>query len=115
VDGNDPIAMYGVAKDAVNRARAGQGPALIEARTFRFYGHNYGDSGEYIPKSQYENALSKDPFPLLREMIKREGIATEKQLLAIELDNNEQIEEAIRFAENSPCPDPAEVMDDVYA
>ena len=61
VDGNDPLAVYAAAKEAIARARAGGGPTLIEALTFRFNGHLIGDAGEYIPKAEYQAALAADP------------------------------------------------------
>ena len=80
VDGNDPDAMYGAARIAVERARAGEGPTLIEAMTFRFNGHLIGDAGSYIPKEEMAAALHKDPVPILRARLIGEGVATEERL-----------------------------------
>jgi TPP-dependent pyruvate/acetoin dehydrogenase alpha subunit len=66
VDGNDPEAMYTAAHEAVERARSGRGPTLLEALTFRFNGHLIGDTSPYIPKEEMEAALAADPVPALR-------------------------------------------------
>src|SRR3546814_17680452 len=75
VDGNDPVEMWRASRDAVARARRGGGPTLIEARTFRFEGHNYGDPGQYIPEAEYAKALANDPSPRLRAMLMGPGHA----------------------------------------
>src|SRR5882757_1480827 len=69
VDGNDPQAMWQAARDAVERARAGDGPTLLEATTFRFMGHYFGDPGAYIPKEEYAAALARDPMPIARAVV----------------------------------------------
>ena len=86
VDGNDPDEMYGVAKVAIERARAGEGPTLIEAMTFRFNGHLLGEAGEYMDKDLYARAKEKDPMPILRQRLIDEGIASEDELKAMEDD-----------------------------
>src|SRR3546814_13661256 len=84
VNGNDPDEMYGVASVAVERARAGEGPTLIEAMTFRFNGHLIGDAGGYIDKAEYAEALTHDPVPILRKRLIADGVASEDELVAIE-------------------------------
>ena len=69
VDGNDPVAVYEAARTAVERARAGEGPTLLEAVTFRFNGHLIGDPGEYIPKAEYQAAVAADPYPKYRQWL----------------------------------------------
>lgn len=64
VDGNDPDAMYAAAGEAIERARTGGGPTLLEALTFRFCGHYFGDGGEYIPKAELAAAVEADPIPV---------------------------------------------------
>src|SRR3546814_7010264 len=66
VVGNDPEAMYSAFAEAVARARAGEGPTLLECMTFRFFGHNFGDDDSYIPKEQKAAAMEADPVPRLR-------------------------------------------------
>lgn len=115
VDGNDPIAMCAVAKEAVDRARSGGGATLIEAMTFRFNGHLIGDAGEYIPKDEYAQAVKDDPFPRYRNWLLQNGQATESQLLGIDAAVKREIDEAQAFALESPYPDAAEVKRDIYA
>lgn len=114
VDGNDPVAMYNAAREAVERARAGEGPTLIEAVTFRFHGHVFGDAGGYIPKDEYEAAVAADPYPRFRAKLVADGIATEEQLAAIEADYEAQLDEAVDYALASPFPGLEEVTTDVY-
>jgi pyruvate dehydrogenase E1 component alpha subunit len=114
VDGNDPIAMYGVAREAVERARAGEGPTLIEAMTFRFYGHVFGDKDDYIPKAEMEAALAADPCPRFRAKLIADGIATEQDLAAIEAGFEAELDAAVDFAINSPFPGIEEISSDVY-
>ena len=114
VDGNDPIAMYNAMRDAVEHARAGNGPTLIEAMTFRFHGHVFGDAGNYIPKDEYEAAVAADPYPRFRAKLIADGIADEDALTAIEADCETQLDEAVDNALNSPFPDLKEGRTDVY-
>ena len=115
VDGNDPDDMYGAAKVAIDRARAGQGPTLIEAMTFRFNGHLIGDKAGYIPKEEMAAAKATDPVPALRARLIAEGIASEEQLAAIEADFQKQIEDACNAALAADLPDVAELKRDVFA
>lgn len=115
VDGNDPEAMFAAASEAVERARRGDGPTLIEARTFRFEGHNFGDPGHYIPKELYAQKLAADPVPALRTLILERAIAGEQALAAIEAEIDTEIADAVEFAQSSPYPDESEMLRDVYA
>lgn len=115
VDGNDPIAMWGAAREAVARARFGEGPTLLEAKTFRFRGHLLGDDSHYIPKEEMEAALARDPLPRFREMLINAGHADEARLEEIEQRNAAEIEEAVQFGLDSPWPEADELRRDVYA
>jgi len=115
VDGNDALAMWSAAKAAVDRARAGEGPTLLEARTFRFRGHLLGDDSHYIPKEEMAQAMAADPLPRLRAWLIAQGHATDAALTDIERTNEEVFEEAVRFALDSPFPDVSELEKDVYA
>ena len=115
VDGNDPVAMYSVARQAVERARAGEGPTLIEAKTFRFMGHVFGDADGYMDKAQKKAAMERDPVPALRAKLLADGMATEPQLAEMEKGIAQQIEAAVDFALNSPVAELAELGRDVYA
>jgi pyruvate dehydrogenase E1 component alpha subunit len=115
VDGNDPLAMWAVVENAVADARAGNGPTLIEAMTFRFNGHNFGDPAEYISKREMEEALARDPIPRYRAALIERGIADETRLAAMEAEIAAQIDQAIEFALASPFPSADELHRDVYA
>jgi len=115
VDGNDAIEMYGAARAAIERARAGEGPTLLEAMTFRFRGHLLGDDGHYIPKAEFEAAVAADPLPRYRAWLLAQGHATEGQLAAIEAANESAFEEAVAFGLDSPFPPVSELSTDVIA
>lgn len=115
VDGNDPIAMWAAAREAVERARDGGGPTLLEARTFRFEGHTFGDNDGYMRKGEKEEALKREPLPLFRKWLIDNLHATEADLAAMEAEMDKQIEEAVQFALSSPWPDASELRRDVYA
>ncbi|MFI6865516.1 thiamine pyrophosphate-dependent dehydrogenase E1 component subunit alpha [Nocardia sp. NPDC050406] len=114
VDGNDPVAMHRAAKDAIARARAGAGPTLIEAMTFRFYGHQMSDQNEYMKPGELEAARAADPVVKFREWLAASAIATEEQLAAIEAETKDAVNDAFRFANESPVADLSEVFTDVY-
>lgn len=114
VDGNDPLAMYEVARTAIDRARAGDGPTLIEAMTFRFFGHVFGDADAYMKPGEREEHMAKDPYPRFRTALIEGGEATEEELAAIEQEIAVEIEEAVEFAFSSPFPDVSEIYRDVY-
>jgi pyruvate dehydrogenase E1 component alpha subunit len=115
VDGNDPVAMYLAAKAAIDRARAGGGPTLIEAMTFRFMGHVFGDPDAYIPKEMKAEAMTNDPVPRFRAKLIADGVAAEDQLAAIEAEIEDRIDKAIAFALESPYPESVELRRDVFA
>jgi pyruvate dehydrogenase E1 component alpha subunit len=115
VDGNDAQAMYQAAHEAVARARAGEGPTLLEAVTFRFMGHFVGDAGAYIPKDVYAAAQKRDPMPRTRQQVLDSGAATEADLEALAKEINAEIDDALKFAADSPLPDLNEINIDVYA
>jgi pyruvate dehydrogenase E1 component alpha subunit len=115
VDGNDPFAMYAAAHAAVQRARDGEGPTLLECMTFRFFGHVFGDDDAYMDKAQKAAAIAADPVPAYRATLIDTGVATEAQLAALEADIAAQIEEAIQYALGSAMPPVEELTRDVYA
>lgn len=114
VDGNDPLAMYEAAHEAVTRARSGDGPTLIEAMTFRFEGHVVGDNDSYMDPGEKEGWMAKDPLPAYRAWLIAEGHATEDQLAKMEQDIEAEIDEALEFTLASPFPDADEIRKDVY-
>lgn len=115
VDGNDPLAMYAAAKEAVDRARAGQGPTLLEAVTFRFFGHVFGDADAYMKKGEKDAAMARDPVPAFRAWLVQNGHAGEAQLAALEGAIEKEIDAAVDFALSSPTPELAELHRDVFA
>lgn len=115
IDGNDPLAVYGAARDAIERARSGKGPTLIEALTFRFNGHLIGDAGEYIPKAEYAAALAADPYPKFRQWLIDGQHSTPAAMVAMEAEVKSEVDAAVQFAFDSPLTEPSEIKRDVYA
>lgn len=114
VNGNDPFEMYAAAREAVERARAGEGPTLIEAMTFRFFGHVFGDADKYMPPEQKKAAMEADPYPAFRAKLIATGVADEAALAKIEADVEAALDDAVAFAFDSPFPDVKELTTDVY-
>jgi acetoin:2,6-dichlorophenolindophenol oxidoreductase subunit alpha len=115
VDGNDPCSTYIVAREAIARARSGLGPTLIEALTFRFFGHNYGDADGYMDKGEKAAAMAADPVPRFRAHLIDDGIATKSELDDIEAGIERDLDAAVEFALRSPFPEIEELRHDVYA
>lgn len=115
VDGNDPIAMYNAAREAIAHAREGKGPTLLEAKTFRFMGHYFGDTAPYIPKEELSAAMAKDPVPRMRAWLLENNVAVENDLVALESRINSDIDEAIEFALNSDYPTADEMRRDIFS
>ena len=115
VDGNDVLAVYQAAGEAVARARAGGGPTLIECKTYRTRAHAEGmrDAGYRTPRRSPPGRSA--PVKRFRDRLLADGRATEAELDAIEAEVKALVEEAGEFAEASPLPDPATVTDHVYA
>lgn len=114
VDGNDVDAVYAAAGDLIGKVRASEGPSLLEAMTYRIKGHYVGDPDRYRTREEVVAALQHDPVSRCRERLLREGFA-EADLQAIEAEEQRRIEEAVRFAEESPLPDPDEALEDVFS
>jgi TPP-dependent pyruvate/acetoin dehydrogenase alpha subunit len=114
VDGNDPVAMYTTAKEAVERARAGEGPILIEAKTFRRRGHAQHDPAEYVPAEQREYWEKRDPITLYEKFLAAEKILDGKGKKEIEDQISALLEKDREFAENSPMPPPGFASEGVY-
>lgn len=113
VDGNDAEAMYAAAKEAVDRARAGEGPTLIEAMCYRMMGHFFGADFSYMPEAHVAEMKAADPLPRLRTLM-LERQFTEAELDAILAQFEEEVEAAFTFALESPLADPAEIYRDVF-
>ena len=114
-DGNDAEAMYLCIKQAVEQARAGKGPSVIEARTMRMLGHAIHDGAEYVPQELLEEWEARDPLILYRRRLLEEGGAEAAQLDEIDAWAAGEIEQAVAEAEAAPFPDPDTVTERVYA
>ena len=115
VDGMDVFAVYDAAEQAVARARAGQGPSLIECLTYRYYGHTVFDNPlTYRSKEEEEHWRSRDPIKLFREAVLPQGEITAEELDQLDQEAVDLMEEAIKFADESPLPEASELYDDVY-
>jgi TPP-dependent pyruvate/acetoin dehydrogenase alpha subunit len=115
VDGQDALAVWEAADVAVRRARAGQGPTLIECKTYRYHGHaSSDDPHRYRTVEEEEEARSRDCIKRFREHVLSRALLTQAELDAIDTRNTALIDEAIAFAEESPLPDAWELMTDVY-
>ena len=114
IDGNDVLAINEAVEGAIARAKAGMGPTLIECKTYRWYGHWTGDPQVYRSREEVEAWKLKDPIKRFREYLNSQKILTEKECEKIEQDAFDEVEAAAKFSLESPEPDPAYVMDDVY-
>lgn len=114
VDGNDVLAIDEAMQKALARAKAGDGPTLIECKTYRWYGHWTGDPQVYRTREEVESWKLKDPIRRLREYLIENKLASEEELGQIEKESAAAAEDAVRFALESPEPDPAFVMQDVF-
>ncbi len=115
VDGNDVLAVYDVVEEAVERARAGKGPTLIECKTYRWRGHSKSDAQRYRTREEVESWKKKDPIARFRAYLLKEGVLSEDEIEQIEQEAHELIEEAVAFAESSAEPRVDEIMEGVYA
>lgn len=115
VDGMDVMAVRAVAQEAVARARAGEGPTLIEALTYRFRGHSLADPDELRSKDEKEFWFARDPIKKFAAYLTERNLATAEELKEIDRKIQQEIEEAVKFAESSPEPDPSELYRYVFA
>jgi TPP-dependent pyruvate/acetoin dehydrogenase alpha subunit len=114
VDGNDVLAVYEATRRAVERARGGAGPTLIEAKTFRMKGHAEHDDAGYVPKEQFEEWRPKDPLERFERHLLGGGLATEDDLKAVAARIDAQLNEEVDFALASPMPPPERAFEGVY-
>ena len=114
VDGNDVLAIAAAMEKALKRAKAGKGPTLIECKTYRWKGHWTGDPEVYRTREQVASWMEKCPIKRLRAYMLKEKIAAEKELDAIEEKAQADVDEAVEFSLNSPEPNPASVLNDVF-
>ncbi|MGQ7279287.1 MULTISPECIES: thiamine pyrophosphate-dependent dehydrogenase E1 component subunit alpha [Brevibacillus] len=115
VDGKDVLAVYRAAGEAIARARRGEGPTLIECITYRNYGHFEGDAQKYkTEEEKAEHLNERDAIALFRRHLLATQTLTADEISGIERDVEAAVQEAIRFAEESPYPDASELLTDVY-
>lgn len=114
IDGNDVVEVWRTAREAIERARAGLGPTLIEAVTFRLQPHAFGAGGVDFPSEAVESAMLLDPFPRCRSLILERSYASEDDLAMMQSRIDVEIDDAADFAISSPEPDLEEVDRDVY-
>jgi len=117
VDGNDVIAVYRATEEAVERARAGDGPSFIEARTYRLKGHHIGDVGfsrAYRTPGELEEHWDQEPVGLFRKWLLENEALSENEIQEIEARVESELEEAIDFVRESPVPDRSELTEHVY-
>jgi TPP-dependent pyruvate/acetoin dehydrogenase alpha subunit len=114
IDGNDPDLVHATAVRAVERARAGEGPSLVEAVTYRHGGHSRADPGAYRPKDEVADWLSRDPIPMYRERLLASG-AEEETLHGIDVEVEDAVDRATEAARNGPFPDPRTLETELWA
>ena len=115
IEGNDPYKIFAVAGEAIARARAGEGPTLIEAETFRLAGHFMGDAEGYRPEGEKDGLFARDPIPAMRARLIADGDATDADLDGIEAKAKDRVDAAIHFARESADPRPEDALTSVFA
>jgi pyruvate dehydrogenase E1 component alpha subunit len=115
VDGNDFLAVYDAVLSAAERARAGKGPTLIESLTYRWRGHSKSDRQLYRTRDEVKEWQARDPIPRFAERLKEAGYLTNEKFESLKVQAGQAIENAVAFAESSPEPDVATILEGVYA
>jgi TPP-dependent pyruvate/acetoin dehydrogenase alpha subunit len=115
VDGMDVMAVYEAAGEAIDRARRGEGPSLIECLCYRYRGHFEGDPQLYKPEGEEEEWRKKDPIPRFQEKLIGQGVLTEEDATKVQEEVKAAVEEAVTFARESPYPEPEEALQHVFA
>ncbi len=115
VDGNDVVAVYLAAREAIERAREGGGPSLIECKTMRMHGHSEADRAEYVPKELLEEWKGKDPILRMAGRLREAGHLDDKVQAELDAEVRAVVDDAVDHAEQAPAPQGPELLDDVYA
>src|SRR5258706_6392814 len=115
VDGMDVLAMRRATQRAIKRARENYLPTLIEARTYRYMGHSMSDPGNYRTRAEIEKYQERDPIKIFTATLKENGFLTDQDIADFDAQVKEEVERSVRFAEESPEPDPSELYTHVYA
>lgn len=113
-NGNDVLAVYEVISEAVSRARKGQGPTMVETKTYRWHGHYEGDQQAYKPKEEAEEWKRRDPIPAYMKKLASMRVLSDSEAITINRQIAQEIDDAVKFAENSPLPAPEETLEDVF-
>jgi pyruvate dehydrogenase E1 component alpha subunit len=114
VDGMSPESVHFAVFEACERARKGEGPTLLEMRTYRYKGHSMSDPQKYRSKDEVEEYKQKDPIEVVLNTIKSKNYASDEELAIIEDRVKDLVEESVKFSEESPWPNPSELYKDVY-
>ena len=114
VDGNDVIAVYYAAKKAIDFARNGGGPSLVEFKTFRMTGHSAHDDAGYVPDGLFEEWKKKDPIVRYEKLLLDGGVITSDEIERMQKEIDAIIDDAVEWAENEPLPDAEDLLKDVY-
>lgn len=115
IDGNDVIAVYEACKEAVDRARAGMGPTLIECKTYRWRTHFEGEPDTYRPPEEVEAWIRREPIAPYRKSLIEQGVLTEAEAAEVEANVLEELNQAVEFARQSPLPEPESALEDLWA
>jgi len=115
VDGNDVLAVFEGAKEAVKRARKGEGPTLMECKTYRHRGHSRFDPAAYRPKQEVDAWLKKDPIAIFQTRLVDIGVLSEASIEELVHECRKAVDDATKFALESPFPEPEEALEDVYS
>lgn len=115
VDGMDVLKVREVAKEAVGRARRGEGPTLVECETYRFRGHSLADPDELRDPAEKEHYAGRDPITALKKYLFENNLANEQELKTIEKKIDEILEDAVEFADKSPLPPRSQLLENVFA
>ena len=115
IDGNDPIEVYNTVLKALRYARAGRGPVLVEAKTYRYSGHSKSDAQVYRNEEEIQEWREKDPILRLKKYLEENRVFTDKQIQTMANEAQKSIETALKYAMESPEPEITSVLEDVYA
>jgi acetoin:2,6-dichlorophenolindophenol oxidoreductase subunit alpha len=115
VDGNDVIAVYEACQAAVDRARAGRGPTIVECKTYRWRTHFEGEPDTYRPPEEVQAWMAREPIAPYRQVLLEEGVLTEAEADQIVARVQTELEEAVEFARQSPLPQPESALEDLWA
>lgn len=114
VDGNDVLAVYEAAQKLIDRARKGEGPAILECKTWRRHGHFEGDNAAYVPEDDKKKGMAADPLPRFRSYLTESEKLSLKEIEDVDQKVEAMIADAVVFATNSPEPDPESLLEDLF-